>query len=228
MPTQSALTLVDALLAKTLSTEAPALADAVRQQVAFVRALIDEVDRHGPESRRVVPARDQLGDELLRLAQLLERTLSRGEAAGPERVLDVLVVDDDADARRAAAAVLHSLGYPCRTAADGEAALREFDREPAAIVLTDWSMPGMSGLTLCSLLKRRERRPYVIVATAFPDEARLVDGGVRGGADDFLRKPLDVEELTARLLSATRLLRAVDTLTALDERRDPAALALRE
>jgi CheY-like chemotaxis protein len=217
MPTQSALTLTDTIAQETQRITTPVPPGAVGAQAAFVRALVDEVERHHPEDRRVVPLREQLGDELLRLARLFEGAPSRGEAAGAEEPLDVLVVDDDDDALRAAETVLRHLGYRCRTAYDAEAALREFDREPAAIVLSDWSMPGMSGPELCASLKRRERRPYVILATAFDDNARLLDG-VGGGADDFLRKPLDVEELEARLLSASRLVRAVAAVAALRER----------
>lgn len=217
MPTRSALQLADDVAGNAPPPGMPA-PGGVGEQVAFVRALVDEVERHGPEDRRVVSLREQLGEELLRLAQLLEGTLTKGEAAHPERVIDVLVVDDDPAGLRASVAVLLSLGYPCRSARDGEEALREFDRAPAAIVLSDGSMPGMSGIELCAALKRRERRPYVILATAFPDDARFLDG-VRWGADDFLRKPLDLEELEARLLSASRLIRAVDAVTVLQERR---------
>jgi len=214
MPTRYALDLADDVAGNTRRPGAPALRVGVGEQVAFVRALVDEVERRGPEDRRVVPLREQLGEELRRLAQLLEGTLTTEEAAPPERVIDVLVVDDHPDGLRATVAVLVSLGYPCRSAPDGEEALREFDRASAAIVLSDWSMPGMSGLELCAALKARERRPYVILATAFPDNVRFLDG-VRWGADDFLRKPLDLEELEARLLSASRLLHAVDAVTAL-------------
>ncbi len=224
MPTRSALDLTDTVTEQTSRGGAPVLGVAIGEQAAFVRALVDEVDRHHPEDRRVMPLREQLGDELLMLAGMIEGASPHGAAAGgdPARVIDVLVVDDDDATLRASEAVLRSLGYPCRTARSGEAALLVFDRQPAAIVLSDWSMPGMSGLELCVALKRRERRPYVLLATGYHDHARLLDG-VRGGVDDFLRKPLDLEELEARLLSASRLIRAVDTLHALEDRLRRAA-----
>jgi len=217
MPTRSALTVTDTVAQETRRTGTPVLGSAVGEQAALVRALVDEVDRHHPEDRRVTSLRDQLGDELLRLAHVIEGALSQDEVAGRDRTVDVLLVDDEDGALRASAAALRSLGYPCRTAQSGEAALCEFDRRPAAIVLSDWSMGGMSGLELCAALKRREPRPYVSLVTGFHDNARILDG-VRGSADDFLHKPLDLDELEARLLSANRLICAVDAVTALQER----------
>jgi len=217
MPTRSALTVTNTVAEATQRAGTPVLGGPLGEQAAFVRALVDEVDRHHPEDRGVVPLREQLSDELLRLGGMIEGALSHEEIPGQGRAIDVLVVDDDDDARRASEAVLRSLGYRCRTAPSGEEALREFEREPAAIVVSDWSMPGMSGLELCVAMKRREPRPYMILATGFSDNARLLDG-VRGGADDFLRKPLDLDELEARLLSARRLICAVDALTAIQER----------
>jgi sigma-B regulation protein RsbU (phosphoserine phosphatase) len=131
-----------------------------------------------------------------------------------ERPIDVLVVDDEETALRAAMATLRALGYPCRTARDAEEALHELAREPAAIVLSDWAMPGMNGLELCRALKQREPMSYVILATAHDDHAHLLEG-VRDGVDDFLRKPLDLQELEARLLAASRLIRAVQSVEAL-------------
>ena len=212
MPTQTALRLVD-----TLAVETPL--PGARSQAAFVRALVDEVQRHHPGDVNVAPLREQLGDELSRLADLIAHATGgplegRGEDARP---IDVLVVDDEDHALRAAVAVLGNLGYPCRTSRDAEEALREFAREPAAIVLSDWSMPGLSGLELCATLKQREPKPYVILASAHHDNARLLEG-VREGVDDFLRKPLDLEELEARLFAASRLIHAVKMVETLRER----------
>ena len=214
MPTQSALTLVETAVARgTTHAGQPQPGDPLRAQAAFARALIDEVERLHPENRDRAPLREQLGEELARLAQLVK---GAGGAPPPEeaaeaQLVDVLVVDDDDDTRQAMVQGLESLGYPCRSARDAEEGLDEYDRRPAAIVLSDWCMPGMSGLELCAALKGREPRPYVILATAFHDNARLLDG-VRGGADDFLRKPIDLDELEARLFAGVRLLGAIGAL----------------
>jgi sigma-B regulation protein RsbU (phosphoserine phosphatase) len=75
-------------------------------------------------------------------------------------------------------------------------------------------MPGMSGLELCNNLKRSADPPYVILATGFHENGRLLDR-LRSGVDDFLRKPIVLEELEVRLLAASRLIRARRTIAAL-------------
>ena len=222
MPKESALKLVDAIADEAART-GQAGAD-LRAQVAFIRALLHEVESYHPAERWIPSLHEQLGDELATLAQLVRRGSTGGAAEGeaePAKPIDVLVVDDDEDGRRAAIAVLRDLGYPCRAAEDADAALREIEREPAAIVLTDWSMPGMSGLDLCATLKRREPQPYVILVTAFPEEARAIAVGP-GRADDFLKKPVDLDELETRLRGASRLIHAFRTVSAMNERlREP-------
>lgn len=210
MPLRSALTLADAAASHRDATSAGA---ALRVQAAFVRSLVDEVECRHPSDRAVAALHEQLGDELGRLAQLAGDPASAPRAATPGHAaegaaLDVLVVDDDEPTRLAAAKALRDMGYSCRTAQDGAEALREHDRSPADIVLSDWSMPGMSGLELCAALKRREPQPYVILATSFHEKARTLDGA-RGGVDAFLHKPIDLDELELRLLAAARLLRAL-------------------
>jgi CheY-like chemotaxis protein len=204
MPTQSALTLIDAIAAETTRIGVAASTSGLRAQAAFVRALVDEVGRHHPSDRNVAPLHSQLGEELSRLAELVPG--ERGEAPAPERV-EVLVVDDDEASLQAMASVVGELGHPCRTAKDAEEALAEFDRRPAGIVLSDWGLPGMSGLELCQALKLRNPHVYVVLVTAH-DQVRLLEG-VHGGVDDFLRKPVDVDELILRLGAAEGLLHAV-------------------
>lgn len=208
MPTRRAVTLVDAVAAGATSA-ANALADeGLRAQAAFVRALADEAERLHPSDSRMAGLHTQLGDELERLADLAHARTRARKGADDEEPIDVLLVEDDADTRRAAVKVLASLGYPCRAVETAEEALVEYDERPPAIVISDWNLPGMSGLELCVALKKRDPQPYVVLATAYHENERLLDG-MRGGADDFLRKPADVDELETRLLAASRLLRAV-------------------
>ncbi len=131
--------------------------------------------------------------------------------------IEVLIADDDAASREAVASAVRSLGYGCRTAADGRTALEEYGREPTAIVVTDWLMPRLSGLELCKELKRRVVPPYVIMMTGFEDNERFYEA-IREGADEFLRKPIILEELEVRLLAAVRLVRTQMNLAELNER----------
>jgi diguanylate cyclase (GGDEF)-like protein len=123
------------------------------------------------------------------------------------KTIDVLVVDDDDDLRSAVVHVIMGLGYSCRAAPDGAEALTQHDHDPADIVLTDWKMPRMNGLELCQALKTRDPPPYVILTTAFNRRIRLLEA-IRGGADEFLRKPIDLDELEVRLMAGVRLVRA--------------------
>jgi CheY-like chemotaxis protein len=202
MPTRSALTIVDAIAEETTRIRVSAPDATMRAQAAFVRALVDEVGRHHPSRPDIAPLHAQLGDELWRLARLHDPH----EAPTAER-LEVLVVDDDEPSLRAMVSIVRDLGYRCRTAGGAEEALLEFERRPAGIVLSDWNLPGMSGLDLCRELKQRDPHVYVVLVTAHDEVSQLE--GVHGGIDDFLRKPVDVDELVARLTAAEQLVRAM-------------------
>jgi two-component system cell cycle response regulator len=128
--------------------------------------------------------------------------------------IDVLVVDDDHDGRNGLLESIRILGYACRCAQDGAEALEQYASKPADIVLTDWTMPRMDGLELCLKLKTGEATapPYVILMSAYDGRDRLLRG-IRAGADDFLRKPIDFDELEVRLIAAARLVSAHRTLS---------------
>jgi CheY-like chemotaxis protein len=203
----SALPLVDALADEARRIGASAQTDGLRAQVAFVRALADEIGRHHPSQHRVVALHDQLGEELSRLVELVPTLGARECAVSGVQPVDVLVVDDDDEGLRATAAVVRELGLPVRTARSGEEAVREYERRPAAVVLTDWNMPGMTGLELCQVLKDRDPQAYVILLTAHD-----VAEGARHGVDDFLRKPVEISELEVRLRAAAKLVQAMRTV----------------
>jgi two-component system cell cycle response regulator len=121
--------------------------------------------------------------------------------------LEVLVVDDDAVAREIVAKAVKGLGYSCRTAPDGFSALETIADRHADVVISDWSMPGMTGAELCQKTRARaEENPYTyfILLTAFSDREHLL-GGMAAGADDYQTKPVDLDELEARLMSASRV-----------------------
>jgi CheY-like chemotaxis protein len=216
MLVQPALTLVDALAEEASRVGASAPNNALRSQAALVRALVDEVGRHHPSDARVADLHEQLGEELSRLADLAPGGPSAGDRASARQAVDVLVVDDDDGMLKAEASIVRDLGYPCRAAAGAEEALQEYKARPAAIVLSDWNMPGLSGLELCAAVKALDPHVYVILVTAH-ESARLFEG-VRGGVDDFLPKPIDVNELSVRLRAAERLVRAVRVVDSVKKR----------
>lgn len=125
----------------------------------------------------------------------------------------VIVVDDVSGNRDLLRRLLTRDGYDVRVAADGAAALQMIHEAPPDIVLSDVMMPVMNGLELCRRLKADPSRrliPVVLITGLSDRESRIE--GIRAGADDFLNKPLDAHELSARVRSLLRLKRFTDDL----------------
>lgn len=122
--------------------------------------------------------------------------------------LQVLVVDDDPVTRTGIAKAVRALGHVCREAPDGERAWGMLEERRADVVISDWRMPGMSGPALCRRTRAtaEEGGPYTyfILVTGLHDREHLLEG-MAAGADDFQKKPVDLDELEARLVSAARV-----------------------
>jgi DNA-binding response OmpR family regulator len=113
----------------------------------------------------------------------------------------VLVADDESLSRMAVAAMIRKGGYDVQLATDGQqawAALQQPDAPPLAIV--DWMMPGLDGIEICRRLRRVETATptYVILLTSRDAAADVVEG-LRAGADDYVTKPPNEDELLARI-----------------------------
>ncbi len=118
----------------------------------------------------------------------------------------VLIAEDDLISARVLAKALETLGYEVAQASDGEAAWQRLQQERSPLVITDWMMPGMDGIELCRRIRSRPGPyTYVILLTA-RDNCEDRQEALRIGADDFLTKPLDRNELAARLQVAQRIL----------------------
>ncbi len=129
--------------------------------------------------------------------------------------LDVLVVDDDDGARRALEDAVTSLGHRCRAACDGEEALALHRAEPADVIVSDYDMPRMDGAELCRQVRALGSEPYTyfVFMTGFEDKEHFIKG-MEAGADDYHTKPVDLDELCARLASAQRVLGVYQMLAA--------------
>jgi two-component system cell cycle response regulator len=125
----------------------------------------------------------------------------------PTQPLRVLVVDDDAESREILQMAISDMGHECAVAADGLEAWVEHQANPADVILSDWVMPRMNGLELCRLVRTQggEAYTYFVFMTALGTKTSFLEG-MRTGADDYLTKPADVEELEARLQSAHRVM----------------------
>jgi two-component system response regulator HydG len=107
----------------------------------------------------------------------------------------VLIVDDEPAARSGLSRLLAGEGYSVETADGGAAALELASARPPDLVVTDLKMPGMDGLTFLAKLHEHNREIPVIVATALADLGSAVTA-MRAGADDFIAKPIDFDQLT--------------------------------
>lgn len=121
---------------------------------------------------------------------------------------DVLIVDDSRVQRRILAAQLNRAGYLVTEAGSAEEALDMCRRKLPDIIISDWTMPGLSGLDLCQHVRRLQPDSYVyFILLTSRAEATEVAAGLDAGADDFLTKPIAGDELRARIASGRRLLR---------------------
>lgn len=116
----------------------------------------------------------------------------------------ILVVDDNAENRALAQAVLEDEGYQVRSVSSGTEALREVDREEPDCILLDVRMPELSGLEVCRRLRSRGCDVPVIFLTAQRD-IDTFDAAQQVGGDDFLTKPVRPGELLVRVQSGLRL-----------------------
>jgi diguanylate cyclase (GGDEF)-like protein len=126
----------------------------------------------------------------------------------------VVIAEDDLVARRVLETLLVKWGYEVELAGDGPQAWRILQSLNAPqLVILDWMMPGKSGLQVCRELRKITGRPYtyVIVITAKTQHQEIVEG-LAAGADDYITKPVDAEDLNARLRTARRVLELQDEI----------------
>ena len=114
----------------------------------------------------------------------------------------VLVVDDEADMRRALRAGLEGRGYDVRAVESGEEALRESRDWRPDVVLLDLGLPGLDGFATLERL-REHSRAAVIVVSVMPGESDKVRA-LQIGADDYVVKPFGMDELAARIVAVLR------------------------
>ena len=141
--------------------------------------------------------------------------------------MKILVVDDDPDSRRLLTISLGWVGHQIVEADDGDDAWDKFQRERAPLVITDWMMPGLDGMGLISRIRANaaEGYTYIIMLTALREKLQVVSG-LEAGADDYLTKPFDPDELAARVSIGERILKLQENLLA--SRRSMETLAMHD
>lgn len=121
--------------------------------------------------------------------------------------MNILLVEDDDDARETVAGLLRKAQHSVTEATDGMEAFDRFREADFHVVLSDWTMPRIDGIALCRMLRSlaRDSYPYIIMVTAVSGADRMIEA-LDAGADDFVTKPIDRGVLAARLRVAQRIL----------------------
>jgi len=126
----------------------------------------------------------------------------------------ILIAEDDPVSRRLLEVFLSRWGYQVVVAASGTEALDILDRTDAPrLAVLDWMMPGLEGVQVCRKIRERKDRPYIyilLLSARTQKEDLLL--GLESGADDYLTKPFDAQELRARLHVGQRILQLQDGL----------------
>jgi DNA-binding response OmpR family regulator len=122
--------------------------------------------------------------------------------------MKVLVADDDPVSRRLLQSYLQKWGYEVAVAVNGTEAWQLFEQEEFPLVISDWMMPEMDGRELIRRIRASPRPNYVytILLTARSHKEDLVEG-MEAGADDFVSKPFDRDELHVRLRAGERIIK---------------------
>ncbi|MHC5001942.1 MAG: response regulator [Planctomycetota bacterium] len=133
------------------------------------------------------------------------------ESSPPTRVL---IAEDDPVSRRVLEATLEKWGYDISVAADGEEAWTLLQRPgPPHLLVLDWMMPGLDGPELCRRIRAGEEGDlfYIVLLTA-KNEPEDIVAGLDAGADDYVTKPFNREELRARVHTGQRIVELEDRL----------------
>jgi len=130
--------------------------------------------------------------------------------------MKILIAEDELVSRRLLEAFLRKWGYAVVAVAKGDDAWALLEaEEPPRMAILDWMMPGIEGVEICRRVRERSERPYtyMILLTAHGHKQSLL-AGLKAGADDYLSKPFDADELRARLQVGERILKVQDELIA--------------
>jgi diguanylate cyclase (GGDEF)-like protein len=120
--------------------------------------------------------------------------------------MKILVADDDPTSRLIVQTAVRHLGHECHIVCDGDQAWDLYRSLQPDVVISDWMMPGLNGLELCKKIRAQGARKYTYFVMVTNQRAlgEILEG-MNAGADDYLTKPLDSDDLQARLVAAARV-----------------------
>jgi CheY-like chemotaxis protein len=117
----------------------------------------------------------------------------------------ILVVDDIEDNVSLLEAILTEEGYEVHTAKSGKSALAQIEASPPDLVLLDAMMPGMDGYEITRRIRQNKKLPFIPILLISAYVEADIPKGLDLGANDFIRKPINYEELMARINASLRL-----------------------
>lgn len=129
--------------------------------------------------------------------------------------MKVLIADDEAISRHMLQSLVSRWGYEPVVVADGlEAAQRLQEPDAPKLAILDWLMPGLDGVELCRTLRKQKEEgyAYILLLTAKHTKEDVIEG-LEAGADDYITKPFEPQELRVRLRNGKRILYLLDQLT---------------
>jgi DNA-binding response OmpR family regulator len=126
----------------------------------------------------------------------------------------ILIAEDQADIARFLDKGLSEEGYNCLKVNNGEQALKILKKQHVDLILLDWMMPGLKGIEVCRQLREGGNKTPVIFLTA-KDTVEDTIEGLKSGANDYIKKPFDFDELLARIETHLRLHYKIDDILTL-------------
>ncbi|MBF2077126.1 MAG: hybrid sensor histidine kinase/response regulator [Synechococcales cyanobacterium T60_A2020_003] len=139
---------------------------------------------------------------------------------GSPNVDHILAVDDTPDNLFLIEAILEEEHYRISLAQDGQSALEQIEDCPPDLILLDVMMPGMDGYEVTRRIRQNKNLPYIPILLITAHDKSSVVEGLGAGADDFVRKPVDADEVLARVRSLLRLKHSIDAQAQMAQQRE--------
>jgi DNA-binding response OmpR family regulator len=129
-----------------------------------------------------------------------------------DETIPIIIAEDDPVSRRLVTAVIEAGGFHTVVTNDGNEAMSALRaQESACIAVIDWMMPGIDGAEICRRLRESGRRVYIIMVSARGTKTETIEA-IDYGADDYLVKPFDPNELLARIRVGVRVMKTQEAL----------------
>lgn len=129
----------------------------------------------------------------------MEPTATALDGREPARIL---IVDDEIQIVRVVSMACTAQGYRVKSADDGQSALTVLKNWPAELIITDLAMPNMDGVELCRVIRKQSTVPILVLSVRSQEKMKVE--ALDAGADDYVTKPFQINELLARVRAALR------------------------